>query len=404
MTNMLVYTSDNKYMVLDIDGKLEPNTLDEIQDDLANVYPKQIYDVPYYDYYEPKLNYMNHLILDINNCIHIVSIVDDGPKLCKHFYNLETEHGAILRVCYDTRYSERNHKKNTMCITWMRICGEIMVCKMDIVMTNTLCCAKVDTLIQTTGTFCGLFNGNIIMEENGANYIIHHSGQTIKIPIDGDSIKYRKNFDGIEYIHNNILHINTRTEEVDINLSLDMTKHKIISYYYRRAEIGWACIDATEVHVLLLVDENNDAYVYELMYDDIPNDISKFQRVGQIVGDYSVVLRDSHAVVIQPHNIRNISIYAEIGQLEDIEYKINSEIACVDGCTFKEYSWTKQTHKYLSPKNKSIVKTFVMCNKIMGQFRVPYYLLCKMFTYMVISKSKVVCVHKLDFSDFDFDD
>ena len=57
-----------------------------------------------------------------------------------------------------------------------------------------------------------------------------------------------------------------------------------------------------------------------------------------------------------------------------IDYPFN--ISFVDNIKLNNFIWTKKTHKFLSNKKKSKIVTFMLCNKLMGIYKLPYCLLC----------------------------
>ena len=89
-----------------------------------------------------------------------------------------------------------------------------------------------------------------------------------------------------------------------------------------------------------------------------------------------------------PYNICNVWKFVIIVTIKNcyiVEYGLN-EILCTkinypfnisisDNMSFNNFIWTPKTHKFLHHTIKDNIKTFILCNKSMGYFKIPYWLL-----------------------------
>ena len=159
---MLVYTDNNKYIILDAEGKNSINTLDDIQHDLNTIYPRQIFDSPFI------INKMfacsaYHIILDIHNLLHMITIVNGVPILHKHFSQVITKNAAIVHSSIMCDLLEGRYVNKRISITIVDVFDKI-------IMYNTICYISQDGYLyninstkkyEAMATLNGVYGGYI---------------------------------------------------------------------------------------------------------------------------------------------------------------------------------------------------------------------------------------------------
>ena len=140
------------------------------------------------------------------------------------------------------------------------------------------------------------------------------------------------------------------------------------------------------VHLLLYVDDNDDAFLHVYPNDSPQRNTLTFKCIGKIMGKYCVFVQRRHLIIAQQHKIQCVLIPSTLPinreELLPITHIIDTNMLCIHGHTFKGYTWTKQNHKYLTKDTQDIIKTFIMCNKQMGKFKMPYYILQQVFKHI----------------------
>lgn len=190
-----------------------------------------------------------------------------------------------------------------------------------------------------------------------------------------------------EYTKNGVLYACNNTRNVIEVLPFDMTKYKIKSYYYQ----GHYCYEYERyIHLLLLVDENDDAFMYVNFVENMCKDINDFQYIGKIIGDYHVFVVLQCIAILQPNKLQFTSaqdmwdMEDNTGDFREVTSATKYNTLSIPGKTFSEYTWNRGTHKYLSKERRQLIETFMMCNKRMGVFKIPYCVLCQIFTHLVM--------------------
>ena len=367
MLNILVYTNDGKYMVINDDYTI--NNLTAIQDDLANIYPKQVYNVG------SRINHNYYFVLDINNYIHAIITQDVDATLQKYLCKTLGNNTTIMHVF--------SASSCDICITMINV-GETTVIYdvfVDLLSNGQLDYKNSAQLSpgeykQSVALHNVINEYATLKQPDGTIMCVNINGRHMSVPQNYENIVCHNIYSKmIEYLYNGIFQVKSDDVMNFPEVSFDMVKHKIKSYYYHPMP------NSDGNHMLLLINENNDAFMYVDLRDRVLDSMDNFTPIGKIIGDYHAIMLYDRLVIVQPNKVRCVTISYDIGLLEDIVL-MDNEIVCTHGYTFKGYTWTKQNHKYLSLDKQTIVKTFVICNKMMGKFRVPYWLLCKIFTFI----------------------
>lgn len=90
----------------------------------------------------------------------------------------------------------------------------------------------------------------------------------------------------------------------------------------------------------------------------------------------------SFALIICSHDCYIINATNDDMVCEKIKYSFNTSLS--SNMSFNNFVWSTRTHKYMSVNKQRIIMTFLLCNKLMGKFKIPYWLLYDVFRYLMI--------------------
>ena len=418
---MLVYTNGGKYIISyynpceDTDGEhnghlvyrpnFYNNTLDNIQNDLVDIYPKQIHSGEGYvkvdgDYIE----YEYHSILDVNDMLHVIRMHGGVPELYKNFYKVTTVNSKILcyiistdrmilrmvnitdcvtmydiHMCYtkhEKLYHESTRNVRTFDGKLHDICDKHIAIKLNDDMIELISC--IDDRI--TVVYDPPKKSRKIATKKLLSYDEDEDDCIVVLTDIHHRVKCHDFECGIlEYTYKGVLYVQGYSERDNssIRLSFDMSKYNIKSHYYHYYN------KEHPYHILLIIDGNNDAFLYKSNFEIFCKDISDFKHIGKIVGDYGVYVPYGCIAIIQHDKVLFADTQQTICGLVETDRIPHTGIVAVHGHTFNRYSWDRKIHRYLSKEKQLPIETFIMCNRQMGKLRIPYYVLCKIFTYIV---------------------
>lgn len=122
------------------------------------------------------------------------------------------------------------------------------------------------------------------------------------------------------------------------------------------------------------IDNNNDCHIIDTDEEPI--------KVCTLTGD-SVVLNaarhnHNHIIIVTDNTIINLNNYTFI--------QIKLPVKCIQHVAHTKVGnivWTKQIHCRLPPNYKNLIEAFVMCNRMMGKFRIPQCVLQIIFSIII---------------------
>ena len=409
---MLVYTDSRKYIKLDHyqnyninsseDGSQDDSqddfidcdsnfaicSLDDIQYSLSDIYAKQLYSS---DKSPASAKYCeHHIILDINNMLHIISVHDGKSTLHKDFCETVTNNARIVHFNYITSNDNlHSEARDAMTIIMVDIVDKLVMYNIHIsILPNNRLEYMYSTKIHAhIGKLHDVYDGYITLKlHDDSTRLLWYNDKHMDI-IDDDPIDPKYNgLDIYEYVKDGILYACNNVYDL-VESPFDMTNYKIKSYHYNDSY----CYEHEKyIHILLLVDENNDAFVYVNFTENMCQDINDFKHIGKIVGDYHAFMAYNCFVIMQPNKLQFIDVQdmwdieTNTGDFREVPSMTEHYILSIQGKTFSGYTWNRSTHRYLSKERRQLIETFMICNKRMGIFRIPYYVLCKIFTYLVM--------------------
>lgn len=132
-----------------------------------------------------------------------------------------------------------------------------------------------------------------------------------------------------------------------------------------------------EIHMLvfLIIDSSGCANIVNL-------NSGQQIYIGYIGHICKIKTMDPFALIICSHDCYIINTTNDGIVCEKIKYSFNTSLS--SNISFNNFVWSTRTHKYMSVNKQRIIMTFLLCNKLMGKFKIPYWLLYDVFRYLMI--------------------
>jgi len=168
-------------------------------------------------------------------------------------------------------------------------------------------------------------------------------------------------------------------------IPFDLKLNGVIAYNYYRNTVyyinndnkimKWDCF-RNHLQVLGYTNKNPFSLHYMLLHRyDVPNKKTlseKYYTLSSNNNKYIIFANKNKLVIIDPQN--------------DLHRTFDMNILCVNnisGLTLKNFTWSKQKHKFLDNINKNIIMIFLMCNKKMNIYKVPHFVYNIIFNYLI---------------------
>ena len=345
MTHNIIIYSNNKYQILqyytqkDSHTNTKPYTLLDIHDEtgkLQSILPKSI--KSYYD---------SHFIVDINNNCHYVFFKKGGLLLHKIYSSMcQLSFDKLKIVGHYTEYHGNNHVCYTLKKNMEDNCSDTYE-YLKFVENN---CDRNYMMV-----FGGLFNNGATMRYKQILYrfgdhMIHNS-HSITVNYARDSIKFETfdygckindiNYDGID----------------DVYYVVTPNKNKLFKY---KCEFY--------VHI-----RRNPIYGFMLDNNNVAN-IKRYNGYRKIckMANNSVLFHNGHHITIFDNN--HITIIIDHDNI--IQFMLpNQHIQHIGNTKIASILWSKQLYNKLPNHYQDIIRTIMLCNKTMNQYKIPYCVL-----------------------------
>lgn len=176
-------------------------------------------------------------------------------------------------------------------------------------------------------------------------------------------------------------------------LKQNSPSHELIIYVSKKYAIikNKHLLQAKKIHDLTkydailfkLIDKFSICYINkdeEVIIDEIYMSANKNYGIVQNVREISTVGNDIILCAVNSiHVIRNYKNLDD-SMLEQIDYPF--DISFVGNIKLRDFNWTPNTHNKLSNLKKLQIKTFLLCNRLMKQYKIPYWVLYIVFNFI----------------------
>ena len=336
--NILIY-ADYEYHLLKWSQLTESNTGHQLSkihcetNSLHNIIPKAIHS---------KL--VSHCIVDINNNIHFIDFNhDNNDKLCKIYQNIGkstfnklTIVGFVVdAVTIQILLKNMEHSVDSSYEHFVFTLehGEYKLERYNIIDASSVKLGNYRVKLQCGDSF-GSISHNSFFDLNN-NYMpeIHYS-------ISDNSNIPTKQTQGLQYKYGFIV------------------------------SPDFAPVD---YQVQILVDINNDCYIsqsldnYTKFFTMTPNSVILHDNANDTI----MIVTDNHFVVVNtPTDIIQFTL-----PFNSISYVTNTKV--------RNIIWSHQLYQKLPNNYKDMMKEFMLCNKLMGKFKIPHCVLHLVFVHLI---------------------
>jgi hypothetical protein len=362
MYRILIH-SNNEYLLLNTETPeniINISNIPSCGDILSKIYPVSIYDGAFYN-----------IILDTSNILHLVNYNNiNNIKVYPNIYTFKKK--IIISHVVDLDI-------NTI--------DDIINIKMIIARYNeNKKVYKCECIIIADKLLTNKFNKKIY------NVTDHVTLKTISLV---------KTIDSCILIHSmsNIFHVETLKNTEAMNLIGKFGNIIIYSYNNILYKIRYGCfremiINLTSKQIKYYkYDDYNKIICYINIYGEIiVEDVNtnKHLVLGKTNEDYNLYYNNfilyfininsvcrinflkAHSVINGTNNIDDVIKY--------IKYPFN--ISQIGSFEMNNFIWTTGTYKFMSKNNKNIINIFLLCNRQMKQYKIPYWILYNIFNLL----------------------
>ena len=336
---------------------------------LKTIYPVQIYDGCSFN-----------IFIDTLHKLHIIKYQDDKITMYNNVHIPKIKNGRILSAHIDNKVFNSKCFNITICIgkyyknTQMYICEKVIITinslKYDILERSIVKTYNVNKcIVSPEGFICMYTNNNTILIRDGCRDMddmeIYDDNKTI-IDVGSEII----------YVSNNKLH-----SAIPNN-----------GYYPAYIEPHETIFDFTQTKVKCFY---YDYFLKALCYVNIDDEIiveetytHKTKKLGVIKDPYKLYYYHNVLYFIKPHNITAVSFSRmsnlpnniDVNDVDIIQLKQEFNISQVSSLLINNFIWTPDTHIFVPHKYKCIIEMFLLCNKQMSIYKIPYWVLYKIFS------------------------
>lgn len=339
METILLFTN-NRYILL----YLNDNHIIDANDvcpNLTNIYPKNIFS-----------RYNHHVILDVNNNIHLLVVTELTIKLYDNIIKSKLTDQIIIDLYLNIykhylwiMIAQYNAKKKQFYYE------QITIEKYQII---TLSIKQYNSI-----TKCNIINGFYVVLTDKNKLVLLH-----------DNIKSNNKLclcDNTEILNvgtyyfcclrKNILytgyyegHGNNKIIQCGYKI-LNLLEHKVKQFY---------CVD----NCVLFIDTNNELYIKYISHN-------KFVFVDTLDDDYVMQSIEHYILLVNKKKV----LYVDVHQVRIYYVDYNFDVSFVHGIDLNNFIWNRQNHKFLDINKKKIILQTIMCNKFTKYHKIPYYVL-----------------------------
>jgi len=174
---------------------------------------------------------------------------------------------------------------------------------------------------------------------------------------EGGSMYFEKN-DGIYYCPVK------KTENLNCNIINLKRAKKIYDLIKNKVKL----FKLFDNYFLCYVSINDDIIIEEIYTESKKN-------YGIIPGITHIIQSNDNILFCSTNKLYIIQNYIilDLSTITHIDYPFN--ILCINDNKINNFMWTPKTHRFLPPNMKERIVTLLICNKLMMQYKIPYWLI-----------------------------